>query len=42
MIRLSSGFSDAAAEEAFKKMGVALAERLQQELGSGYEVILHR
>ncbi|HUS34868.1 MAG TPA: hypothetical protein VM680_05910 [Verrucomicrobiae bacterium] len=38
----SSGFADAAAEQEFKRMGAALAERLQQELGAGFEVILHR
>ena len=38
----SSRFPDAAAEQEFKRMGAALAERLQQELGAGYEVISYR
>lgn len=35
----SSGFADAAAEEAFRATGRALAERVAAELGSGWDVV---
>jgi|SRR4051812_30070242 hypothetical protein len=38
----SSGFPNEAAEQEFKKMGMELANRLQQELGAQFEVVLHK
>jgi hypothetical protein len=38
----SSGFPNETAEREFRIAGVEIARRLQQELGAGFEVILHR
>lgn len=35
----ASGFADAAAQEAFRVAGLALAERVAGELGSGWDVV---